>query len=87
MKFFAFAFVAAAVAFTAGCTPKLANRELGPEETEWKEYLEEMYPGWKMPGTLPPAVSDNFAKNDTNTGNADDGFGLQNDNNSKDVFH
>lgn len=80
MKFFAYAFIAAAVAFTVGCTPKLANRELGPEEKEWKEYLESMYPGWEMPGTLPPAVSDNYVKNNkTDTDNADDGFGLQND--------
>lgn len=58
MKFFAPALVAAAVIFVAGCTPKLANRELGREEKEWKAYLEPMYPGWKVPATLPPAVAE-----------------------------
>jgi hypothetical protein len=64
MKFFICAFCAAAVAFGAGCTAELANRKLGPEETEWKEYLEPMYPGWKFPGTLPPAISDRYADNE-----------------------
>ena len=63
MKFFVYAFCAAAVTFGAGCTAKLANRQLGPEETEWKEYLESMYPGWKVPGTLPPAISDRYSNN------------------------
>ena len=58
MKFFVYIFCAAAVIFSAGCAPELANRQLAPEEQEWKEYLEEMYPGWKFPGTLPPAISD-----------------------------
>ena len=61
MKFFAYAFCAAAVVFGAGCSAKLANRQLGPEEQEWKEYLEEMYPGWEFPGTLPPAISDRYS--------------------------
>lgn len=60
MKFTVFAILAAAV--LAGCTPKLANRELNNEEKEWKEYLEGMYPGWKFPGTLPPAVAEQTGK-------------------------
>lgn len=73
MKYFMFAAVAASLVL-AGCTPKLANRQLGPEEKEWKEYLEPMYPGWKMPGTLPPAISDRYEKN-SNVSADDDGFG------------
>ena len=46
----------------AGCAPQLANRELGSDEKEWKEYLEPMYPGWEAPGTLPPAIADNNTK-------------------------
>ena len=75
MKYFMYAIFAAAVAFSAGCTPKLANRELGPEEQEWKEYIEEMYPGWTMPGTLPPGISENDNGKDF-AANGDDGFGL-----------
>lgn len=67
MKIFVYAAAAAAVLFGAGCTAKLANRQLGPEETEWKEYLEPMYPGWKVPATLPPAISDRYGKNDIPT--------------------
>ncbi len=74
MKYFVFAFVAASLALTAGCTPKLADRELGEKEKEWKEYIEPMYPGWKAPAALPPAVADsrsafdadNNSKNDFN---------------------
>lgn len=60
----------------AGCTPKLADRELGPEEKEWKEYIEAMYPGWESPGTLPPAVSDRNEKNPYAAGKNDDDFGM-----------
>ena len=64
MKFFVYTFCAAAVVFGVGCTAELANRNLGPEETEWKEYLEPMYPGWEVPGTLPPAISDRQSSSD-----------------------
>lgn len=70
MKFFIFAIIAVAV--LSGCTPKLANRQLNQEETEWKEYLEEMYPGWKFPGTLPPAVADRTSETGTALNAADD---------------
>lgn len=63
MKIFICAFAAVSIALTTGCTAKLATRQLGPEETEWKEYLEPMYPGWKIPATLPPAISDRYSNN------------------------
>ena len=69
MKILFYTVVASVVAVTSGCTAKLANRELGPEEKEWKEYIEPMYPGWKVPATLPPAVSDDVAAQNVNNDN------------------
>ena len=57
MKYFVFAFLAAALSLTVGCTPKLADSQLGEREKEWKEYIEPIYPGWKAPTALPPAVA------------------------------
>lgn len=74
MKYFVILTAAASIAF-AGCTPKLANRELGAEEKAWKSYLEPIYPGWEAPATLPPAVADR--KDDAESSfTTDDGFGL-----------
>ncbi len=89
MKIFVTLFAAAAVVFGAGCTAELANRKLGPEEQEWKDYLEPMYPGWEVPGTLPPAISDRSKGNasaDMQNGGLEDNLSL-NDNSSsvKDV--
>lgn len=72
MKIFVYVFAATAIVLTAGCTAKLANRQLGPEETEWKEYIEPMYPGWKVPATLPPAISDRYSQNNLPAAAADD---------------
>ena len=73
MKYFMLAAAVASIAL-AGCTPKLATRELGAEEKAWKDYLEPMYPGWKVPVTLPPAVAE---RSDTvSSFENEDGFGL-----------
>lgn len=89
MKIIITLFAAAAVVFGAGCTAELANRKLGPEEQEWKEYLESMYPGWEVPGTLPPAISDryqNYTSVDMTNDNFDDNLSLNdNTSNSNDV--
>lgn len=84
MKFFVYAFCAAAVVFGAGCSAKLADRQLGPEEQEWKEYLEEMYPGWKFPGTLPPAISDRYKAEELPVTNSADNTALGGDSASND---
>lgn len=65
MKILFYTVAACAISMTVGCTAKLATRELGPEEKEWKEYIEPMYPGWKVPPTLPPAISDNNVNTNT----------------------
>ena len=84
MKYFML--IAAVVSFAlTGCTPKLANRELGPEEQEWKEYIEEMYPGWEVPGTLPPAVAENDSKKQDAANADDDALTFSDDNSSLDI--
>jgi nucleoid-associated protein YgaU len=42
----------------SGCGPELAKTHLGEKEIEWKQYLEESYPEWRPPQTLPPIVTE-----------------------------
>ena len=57
MKKVLFTVFAAAVVLAGGCTPVMKSRTLGPEEQEWADYLQEMYPGWKAPAALPQAIT------------------------------
>lgn len=59
MKFAVLFAAAGMTAFLAACGPELAQTPYTQEETEWKNYLEQQYPGWRAPQTPPPkAVSD-----------------------------
>ena len=59
MKFAVLFAAAGMTAFLTACGPELAQTPYTQEETEWKNYLEQQYPGWRAPQTPPPkAVSD-----------------------------
>lgn len=54
-------FVACGALFIAGCvSPQLAETPLGETEQRWAVMLEDAYPEWKAPKTMPP-VSEPFA--------------------------
>jgi nucleoid-associated protein YgaU len=49
---------AALLALVAGCSPQLAETELGDKEMQWNSIVRESYPGFRPPRTAPPAVKD-----------------------------
>lgn len=46
------------LALAAGCSPQLAETELGDKEIQWNSIVRESYPGFRPPQTAPPAVKD-----------------------------
>lgn len=46
------------LALAAGCSPQLAETELGDKEMQWNSIVRESYPGFRPPQTAPPAVKD-----------------------------
>ncbi|MCP4177404.1 MAG: LysM peptidoglycan-binding domain-containing protein [bacterium] len=38
----------------AGCAPQLARTKYGPEEQQWKSYINKSYKDWEPPPTPPP---------------------------------
>jgi LysM repeat protein len=38
----------------AGCAPQLARTKYGPEEQQWKSYINKSYKDWNPPPTPPP---------------------------------
>lgn len=38
----------------AGCAPELARTNYGPEEQQWKNYIQKSYNGWQAPPTPAP---------------------------------
>ncbi len=46
------------LALAAGCSPQLAETELGDKEMQWNSIVRESYPGFRPPRTAPPAVKD-----------------------------
>jgi nucleoid-associated protein YgaU len=57
MKKVLFLAVVAAMVVVSGCTPSLKPRTLGAEEQQWADYLQGMYPGWKVPATFPQSIT------------------------------
>jgi LysM repeat protein len=53
-----------------GCTsPELAQTPLGPTEQNWAKYLENAYPEWKPPKTMPPVAEPVGALPEVNSAN------------------
>jgi nucleoid-associated protein YgaU len=44
-----------------GCSPKLAQTPLGPEEVRWEKFVKKYYPEWKAPETIPPGTGEEKA--------------------------
>ncbi len=45
---------ASSLILMGACAPDLAETPLTPEETQWKGYLQDNYPGWRAPQTVYP---------------------------------
>lgn len=57
MKLLVLIAAAGSMVLMGACTPDLAETPLTPEETQWKEYLKDNYPGWRAPQTVYPTSS------------------------------
>ncbi len=54
----------------SGCSPTLAQPELGEKEQTWKGYIEKSYSNWEVPTMLPPVEEDALkSEEQTNTEN------------------
>jgi nucleoid-associated protein YgaU len=45
----------------AGCAPELARTNYGPEEQQWKDYIQKSYNGWQPPPTPAPYSENNVS--------------------------
>lgn len=46
----------------AGCAPELARTNYGPEEQQWKNYIQKSYNGWQAPTTPAPYSENNVSQ-------------------------
>ena len=51
----------------AGCAPELARTNYGPEEQQWKNYIQKSYNGWEPPPTPAPYSENNISQSATST--------------------
>ncbi|MCP3966287.1 MAG: LysM peptidoglycan-binding domain-containing protein [Lentisphaerae bacterium] len=55
MKFLTYLSLTAFVVIAGfGCSPRLAQSPLGPEEQNWEKFIKKYYPEWEAPQTVPP---------------------------------
>lgn len=51
----------------AGCAPELARTNYGPEEQQWKNYIQKSYNGWQAPPTPAPYSENNISQGASST--------------------
>lgn len=51
----------------AGCAPELARTNYGPEEQQWKNYIQKSYNGWQAPPTPAPYSENNVSQGASST--------------------
>ncbi len=51
----------------AGCAPELARTNYGPEEQQWKNYIQKSYNGWQAPPTPAPFSENNVSQGAVST--------------------
>lgn len=51
----------------AGCAPELARTNYGPEEQQWKNYIQKSYNGWEAPPTPAPYSENNVSQSAAST--------------------
>jgi len=51
----------------AGCAPELARTNYGPEEQQWKNYIQKSYNGWQAPATPAPFSENNISQSATSS--------------------
>lgn len=56
MKFAVLFAAAGMTVLLTACGPELARTPYTAEETEWMNYLQQQYPGWRPPQTPPPVA-------------------------------
>ncbi|QSH40251.1 LysM peptidoglycan-binding domain-containing protein [Lentisphaerota bacterium ZTH] len=58
MKFLTYLSLTAFIVIAGfGCSPKLAQSPLGPDEQNWEKFIKKYYPEWQAPQTVPPGPS------------------------------
>ncbi|HBM17496.1 MAG TPA: hypothetical protein DD381_14300 [Lentisphaeria bacterium] len=51
----------------ASCAPELARTNYGPEEQQWKDYIQKSYKGWEPPQTPAPYSENSVSQSATST--------------------
>ncbi len=50
-----------------GCSPELAQTQLGTKEQAWQSAIKHSYPSWNPPPVAPPAIRNNMSKDFVDT--------------------